>query len=99
MTQIKADRHDSGKSLEAQVGETGVIELLGIHLQDICDSQHTSRKGMVRVSNYSYKSLTIQNIGRKGMRTFNLDVLSSGDAKLRLRPAVIGNRKCKNRKL
>ena len=86
MREIKLTRNENGKSIEAQVGETVLIELPENPTTGYFWTLNMVQgKETVYVSNSSYKAVTNSEIGGKGMRTFVLDVRSSGTATIEVK--------------
>jgi|SoiMethySBSTD1v2_1073268.scaffolds.fasta_scaffold78799_4 inhibitor of cysteine peptidase len=85
MTEIKLTRNENGKSIEAQVGETVLIELPENPTTGYFWTQYGSRKGNGLCNQFLIKAVNNSEIGGKGTRTFILDVRSSGTATIEVK--------------
>jgi inhibitor of cysteine peptidase len=86
MTEIKLTKNDNGKTVEAQVGESVLIELpenpTTGYVWTIDVKEGT---GTAHLSNTGYTSANDLGIGSGGMRTFLVNVRSSGIAPIEMK--------------
>ena len=81
MTEIKLTKNDNGKTVEAKAGDSVVIELPEnpttgyVWTLDVKEGQ-----GVAHVSDSPYAAASESGIGGGGMRTFNVEIQSPGNA-------------------
>lgn len=81
MTEIKLTRNDNGKTVEAQVGDSVVIELPENPTTGYVWSLDVKeRTGIAYLSNSRYTAANNSGIGGGGMSTFIVNVQSAGIA-------------------